>query len=396
MSWIDLSPWGAVEPLLRAAGSGYAQLRETVRQAGLQSTMDVVVNELRLRYDPPQNTKPVSLQLEVTFDTERAGRVITFDHADLVVEPGWTNSPAAWLRFDIIDLLESLFGPFKVRRHASLEVARSDHKAMHSSTASGTTAADYEQVGKLIHSLLDACLAKPDDLGELSVRFGSDKETFHRYMRHYEQHFARFRNQPIRLLEIGIGGGRDAYIGGGSLLMWQRYFKRGLVYGLDLFNKPNVHGPRIRTVRGDQNDHEFLDNLGLQFGPFDVIIDDGSHINEHIMTSISGLFPYVRSGGFYVIEDLCFAYWSAWNRYGDDAEAEMTSIDMIKSLIDGLHHQEAKAGLSYTPSYMDLNVAGMHVYHNIVMLEKGRNSDSPILPVVQSCYSPDVKPSNTQ
>ena len=33
----------------------------------------------------------------------------------------------------------------------------------------------------------------------------------------YEKHFARWQNQPIKFLEIGV-------LNGGSLQMWQKYF----------------------------------------------------------------------------------------------------------------------------------------------------------------------------
>jgi hypothetical protein len=72
----------------------------------------------------------------------------------------------------------------------------------------------------------------------LSTRFGSDKwASFHWYTQHYNRHFAQLRTKPIRLLEIGIDGCQYEEAGGESLRMWQRYFPRGLVYGLDIFHR---------------------------------------------------------------------------------------------------------------------------------------------------------------
>src|SRR5207248_1611615 len=75
----------------------------------------------------------------------------------------------------------------------------------------------------------------------------------HWYTPHYDHHFGPLREAPVRLLEIGIGGYDVPEAGGGSLRMWQRYFRRGLIHGLDIFEK-RLNEPRIRTVRGDQND----------------------------------------------------------------------------------------------------------------------------------------------
>ena len=37
---------------------------------------------------------------------------------------------------------------------------------------------------------------------------------------------------------------------------------------------------------------------------FDIIIDDGSHMNHHQIFSFTHLIPYLIPGGFYVIEDI--------------------------------------------------------------------------------------------
>lgn len=47
--------------------------------------------------------------------------------------------------------------------------------------------------------------------------------------------------------------------------------------------------------------------------PYDIIIDDGSHMVRHVIASFEALFPYLRRGGLYIIEDLHTSY---WKRYG--------------------------------------------------------------------------------
>ena len=57
---------------------------------------------------------------------------------------------------------------------------------------------------------------------------------------------------------------------------------------------------------GDQGSKEDLlrvANSSSQSG-FDIIIDDGSHLNSHQIFSLETLIPYLRQGGFYVIEDI--------------------------------------------------------------------------------------------
>ena len=54
----------------------------------------------------------------------------------------------------------------------------------------------------------------------------------------------------------------------------------------------------IRFEQGDQSDPKFLERLARTYGPFDVVIDDGSHIGRHTIATFEGLWPAVRPGGF--------------------------------------------------------------------------------------------------
>jgi len=68
----------------------------------------------------------------------------------------------------------------------------------------------------------------------------------------------------------------------------------------------------LRTLAGAAGDTQFLDAMSRELGPFDIIIDDGSHMSHHIIASFNALFPHVRPGGIYVVEDLATAYWPTW------------------------------------------------------------------------------------
>jgi len=120
-------------------------------------------------------------------------------------------------------------------------------------------------------------------------------------------------------------------------------FRRSLVYGMGIFPKPGVERPRLRAVQGDQNDSGLLNKIGRQPGPFDIIIDDGSHVNEHVKTSFRSLFPYVRPGGLYVVEDLQTAYWPGYGGNDTDLVTADTSMGMLKALVDGLNYTELPA-----------------------------------------------------
>ena len=160
-------------------------------------------------------------------------------------------------------------------------------------------------------------------LTELANIYGTDKGTVgpspewpaHNYTAVYESYLGVLRDKPIALLEIGLGvigvswdarivHGRNA--GGASMRMWRDFFPHGRIYGVDVNPAPDLDGERLRTFIADQSNLEELSAAVAATGEaaFDVIVDDGSHRPDHQQISLAFLFPYLRPGGLYFIEDL--------------------------------------------------------------------------------------------
>ncbi len=135
-------------------------------------------------------------------------------------------------------------------------------------------------------------------LCELAVKYGCDKtpSIHHRYTPYYHE---LLQGRTIRaVLEIGI-------FKGASLRMWRDYFPEALIWGID--NDPNclVQEERIQSLLCDQSDPVSLNEFGDKFCPyFDLIVDDGSHNEQHQKISFWMLFPLLKTGGLYVIEDV--------------------------------------------------------------------------------------------
>lgn len=381
---IQVEPWGAVESLLSAACGDWPRLTDLVMEIGLDATADVIVEELRLHCDAALD-QSVDVQFELECRGESVGRVLTISPTGLHARPGWAAAALAKIRFDAVELIRALFGPSEAKRLAAGEIIWS--KSFRDAPAGGLDSrAAVEAWNRrwiptmsALNALLSPLLAGEGFLGDLSVRFGSDKWAgLHWYAQHYESHFKRFRYEPVRLLEIGIGGYQYPDLGGASLFMWQRYFPRGLIYGLDLFEKSGLFGPRIRAIQGDQSDAQFLDELGRRLGPFDIIIDDGSHVNDHVRTSFHALFPYLSSNGVYVIEDLETSYLPHMG--GDDKNLDnpTTSMGLLKTLTDELNHEEFSRDRQREPEFSG-KVIGIHLYHNLAFVEKGLNVEGSVV-----------------
>jgi SAM-dependent methyltransferase len=169
-------------------------------------------------------------------------------------------------------------------------------------------------------------------LDQLAIKYTTDKSSlFHNYAIKYDRILSNNRNNFKKILEIGIGGD-NTNDGGQSLRMWKEYFPQATIFGLDIINKKSQEEDRIQIFQGDQSDLSTLESIS-NFGPFDLIIDDGSHYYEHQIISFQNLFSSVRPGGFYIIEDVCTSYWNNWG-YG----TKMTAMDYFKSLIDDVNY----------------------------------------------------------
>jgi cephalosporin hydroxylase len=213
------------------------------------------------------------------------------------------------------------------------------------------------------------------DLAALATYFGTDKWGTHWYAQHYQRHFAPLRRKPVRLLEIGVGGWQDPAKGGESLRMWKAYFPHAQIVGLDVIDKRFHDEARIRTVVGSQDDAALLTRLSAELGPFDIVIDDGSHMSAHVVQSFGVLFPLLSENGIYVIEDTQTAYWPEFGGASPADRAARTSMSVLKGLVDGLNHRELLRAPDFAPSYLERHIVALHFYHNLVFVQKGLNDE---------------------
>lgn len=201
-------------------------------------------------------------------------------------------------------------------------------------------------------------------------RTGTDKLWAHHYDEEYERHFGPLRDRPLNLLEIGIGGYGLEGRGGESLRAWELYFPAATIHGLDIEDKSWLDGGRIATHRGDQSSPACLERLDAEHGPFDVVIDDGSHVQAHIIKSFNTLFPLLRPGGIYVIEDLATAYDPVYGGCQDQVyEPEGITVFgcLLFPLVDGLHWPFRKGRGA---SDIDRMVKSVHVSKELAFVYK--------------------------
>lgn len=211
-----------------------------------------------------------------------------------------------------------------------------------------------------------------DPLSQLAIQYGTDKAADHWFTPHYHRRFESLRDVPIRLLEIGVGGYADPTAGGESLRMWRDYFTNpdAKIVGIDIYEKDlGIDGVDVRTV--DATNPGQLRELGEEFGPFDIVIDDGSHIPNDVMQAWIVLWDHLTTPGWYAIEDLQTSYWPAYQ--GSSQRTGDTVIGFLQGLIDRIHYAEFDIP-GYTPNRFDLTVVGLEIARNIAFIRKGDNT----------------------
>lgn len=136
------------------------------------------------------------------------------------------------------------------------------------------------------------------------------------------------RTRPVRMLQIG-----SFY--GDSLKMWQEYLHpESLIVDVDenseLVKIANSGRNHVR-FGGEQNDLS-LKEVAAEFGPFDVILDEGNHTSSHMVNSFRCLFADALSdSGVYMVEDVACDYWVSHR------DSSISFIDFVRALIDAMH-----------------------------------------------------------
>jgi hypothetical protein len=200
------------------------------------------------------------------------------------------------------------------------------------------------------------------------------------FLREYDRLFEPLRLLPIRLLELGVHDGA-------SMTLWKKYFPLATVVGLDGQPKPASFPPdsRFHFVHGAQDDVTLLDQaIAIARAPFDIIIDDCSHLGCHTARSFAHLFTKgLRPGGIYIIEDICTAFTSGggWDAAPFNPPEiglpgmpkvfpshQNGMIGLIKQLLD---HSQAPTAAG---AYAEYPIERLTVMTNFAVLHKANES----------------------
>jgi hypothetical protein len=144
------------------------------------------------------------------------------------------------------------------------------------------------------------------NLTELANKYGTDKGDKHfekhNYTPTYDKLFHEYRDKPVKMLEIGV---LDPRFPGASIKMWKEYFSQLDFTGFDINeDAKTLEQEGVKIFIGDQSNTDDLRKCGQENGPFNIILDDGSHESEHMIHCAVNFFDSLAPGGYYIIEDL--------------------------------------------------------------------------------------------
>lgn len=200
-------------------------------------------------------------------------------------------------------------------------------------------------------------------LDELGILEGTNKSSLLvDYLRHYDRLFARFRHEAITLIEIGIDQGA-------SLRMWPRYFTKATIVGIDVQPDKTKHASdRVIVEIGSQANLGFITGLCKRYDPT-IIVDDGSHQARDVLYTFQTMFPFVRPGGIYVMEDLYLHF--GHNAKGYAATATTLPSDYIFRLGNNLVSNAMDPAENYgLEQYLFNQIDTIEVIRNSLVITK--------------------------
>ena len=206
-----------------------------------------------------------------------------------------------------------------------------------------------------------------------------DKASTHGYHRTYDEVLRKYRKREVTFFEIGTFRGE-------SLEVWRRYFtNHKLIMGLSYGNGQKEFlvedkEKKTRIYLGDQSNATLLQQLCKENGPFDIILDDGSHVPSHQQISYNALFPCVKEGGLYMIEDIETSYWREGAEiYGyhlrnvglGKSENVVEAFKQVPDVLNRIYFLNPK----YSKVPHDHLIRSITFAQNLIVIQKGTKED---------------------
>lgn len=143
-------------------------------------------------------------------------------------------------------------------------------------------------------------------LTAIADRLGLDRGSQkHRYTELYQMLFLPRRSLPFEMIEIcapEAAGSDPAQMPG--LQMWLEFLPLVHLNAIGAAGMAPSSQPRLSYHRAEMGSALDLEALAGDLPAPDVVVDDGSHASHEQQAALIALFPRLKSGGLYIVEDL--------------------------------------------------------------------------------------------
>ncbi len=218
------------------------------------------------------------------------------------------------------------------------------------------------------------------NLSDLADRYGSDKGSAkHRYTELYQMLFLPHRDRAISFLEMGlqIGGPEHgvtperATTDLPSVRMWLDYFPKARIHGLDVSDFSWFRHDRFCFHRCDMDRRENIARTAAAMPAFDIILDDASHASHHQQNAFLELFPRLKPGGLYIIEDL------RWQPEAYETAGITKTADLLRGFSVNRSFSHSDPGIAAAFSALAPDISGCFVFQ--VRYDKKRKDQVAVI-----------------
>ena len=239
----------------------------------------------------------------------------------------------------------------------------------------------------------------PKDLSKESLEINSDLKLFQiyknlkrvslkidTYFQAYEEMFNKYVGKKITFVEVGI-------LQGGSLFMWREYFgKNARIIGIDLHpNAKELEKHGFEIYIGSQSDKNFWRNFYSKVGKIDILLDDGGHVNDQQIITLSESVDNINDNGMIVIEDMHTSY---LKKFGNPSKYSF--VNYSKYLIDVINSRFPETKIKKNNNFRN-KIYSLSFYESIVAIKINskksiestvlRNDESESIEVAELRYS---------
>lgn len=118
--------------------------------------------------------------------------------------------------------------------------------------------------------------------------------------------------------------------------MWKEYLgSQSKIIGVDIDPECKAHdSENIEVFIGSQDDPKIINKIFKKYPRIDIVLDDGSHMMNHMIASFELMYNRLCSSGVYIVEDTHTCY---WDEFGGGVEREGSFMEFVKFKMDEIN-----------------------------------------------------------